>query len=456
MKGKIFDCSVLSIYLILATGFTALLLILMPPYQNADESAHFMRADHISRGGIIGHRDGKSSGGTIDAELMLLGGAVQGIPFHTENKINAEALKSAARIHWNGATFDAWFQNTAPYPPTLYFPSVLSIWVGKALDLSVLNTLLLARATNALTTITLACAAMFLARGKTLAFAAVFLLPMSAALAGAVSQDGPLLGLSALYGALIANALRGRGGLNGKGTVFAALVITAVVMARPPYAPALMLLPLAATNPRHGWTAVAGALAAVGGWSMLAASEAVVVMTFPEGTPNPSEQLQTIALHPIQSLAVLANTVDQYGWPWVKQMIGVLGWLDTRLPQFFYIAACSIVLLICGVTFEQEPQSRHPRSVGLALAAIAPAMIVGIMVIQYLYWSQLNAPVVAGVQGRYFLPVLLMLIPFLPGIRIKENGVAHTVLIGTFAGWALVTIVVTVWAVVNRYYLSAP
>jgi hypothetical protein len=80
-----------------------LLSINLPPFQNPDELAHFLRAEHISRGYLIGQRfDTYKSGGPVDAHIFLAHAPFADIPSGPDVKVDHAKYAWAGEVHWGG------------------------------------------------------------------------------------------------------------------------------------------------------------------------------------------------------------------------------------------------------------------------------------------------------------------------------------------------------------------
>ena len=67
-------------------------------------------------------------------------------------------------------------------------------------------------------------------------------------------------------------------------------------------------------------------------------------------------------------------------------------------------------MLILGVLSEESNLKLKYRLINIALIII---LIGGIFLAMYLYWTPTGNTIIEGVQGRYFLPVLLLLMAML-------------------------------------------
>jgi uncharacterized membrane protein len=87
-----------------------------------------------------------------------------------------------------------------------------------------------------------------------------------------------------------------------------------------------------------------------------------------------------------------------------KQMIGVLGWLETPLHAWAYpvLGLLLLAALFAPMKFDRETR---PRVIIVALASFL-AYGLAIFLVCYLAWTPISADRIHGVQGRYFIVVL--------------------------------------------------
>lgn len=435
---------VILVFLLCALFSASFLVLNMPPFQNADETNHFLRADNVSRGYLIGRRiGGGTSGGIAAPEIDRADRPFDAPKFHPERKV-ALSQYQAARLKFDQPGAEILFPNTAIYPPFFYAPSVLAIWIGKAGRMDVVQTLYLARAFTALASATGIATALIICffsglPGAALVIFVLATLPMTLSLQSACSQDGPMLAAGALAAALFAR-LRA----NPRLSEFALLCVCLglVAAARPPYA-ALALIPLGLSLRLRERLLGAGLIVAAGvGWFIAASLLAA--------TPLPSRGTDIAAqahllLDPAYDWRLLTATLAAEGWRWVVQAIGQLGWLDVVLADWVIRAALVAVLLACITALDLRGRA------ALAVASAVFLAALGVVLSIYLIWTPASAPVIQGVQGRYFLPPLMLLAglgtTLLPILRWPIAAAALLLPVATFAA--------TMRAVVVRYYLGA-
>lgn len=436
---------------LLATAYALLGLVavvalarLTPPFQNPDELAHVLRAEQVGEGGLIGtrFRQGERlvAGGKLDPGAEALYRVFEPLIFQPGNQATRAMFDRAAPLGWDGAARWQYFANTAIYPPVLYLPAAAALDVGHVAGLSVTRTLHLARLAGGGTAVAVGALALALSGGAAPLLFALLALPMSLSLMASVSQDALLLPVAALAGALL---LRSREG-GGWWLAGACACLVLVGTARPAYLPiaALPLLgPALRLGPRLGGAAVAAA--AILGWSALAAAVALVNLS-DGGLADPATQLARLEADPALVLHVALGTLHTHGERLLESFLGRLGWLDLPLPAWLRGLALA-GLALAALTSCAPRAGRGTRWLGLGVALSAAGAV---FALQYLVWTPVGAGMVEGVQGRYFLPLALLLVVCLPARPVLPR---HASLLLPVLG--AVTLGGTLWEVVGRYYL---
>jgi uncharacterized membrane protein len=441
-------------------GLTAVafLAINVPPFQVPDEPAHFMRAAQIADGTLIGTRLSESggdslphikAGGPLDPGILDSYAAFYPLQHHPDRRATREEWEPD--IHWSDKRVFSDFPNTVLYPPFFYLPSAIGVLAGRKAKLSVVQTLMVSRLLTGVTAVTLGAVAIAAAGGAAAWLFTILTLPMSLSLMASVSQDALLIACSALAGALIFRILRRPSSWNRISLVGVVVTLGMAGMARPPYA-ALAALPLGLTKLPLRWRVVTAALIVlcVAIWSLV-----VVASTWtPYPQADPAGQLEVLRREPLYFAHVLATTLMNYWQNYVREFIGVLGWLDTPLPRTYYaVAECMLGIAAGTAILGTQGHRVAPASiVGIVAGVMVSAF--GMFILSYLTWTMPGSTTVEGIQGRYFLPLALVgvvLLPALGGAWAARLHKALTLLVLTFP---LVSLAVVMRAIVLRYYLG--
>ena len=437
------------LFLIYALPSVIVLSLIMPPFQVADEPEHIERTDQISRGVMISD----ILGGTVDGSWVAIGALYQNMHFHPEVKQTVALAREAGAIRWSGPKDHANFQNTAQYGPFLYLPQAIGVALGRFAGLSLARTLVAVRVINGFA----ACVIGFLAlsickRGRALTFATL-LLPMTLSQFSSASQDALLISLSILAVAMASRALnRDRPASTAEFAVFAFIVV-ATTLARPPQF-ALALLAPAFVGRRDPALRSKGLIVTVAVGTVILWMRILSGLTPPMPLDHSlSGQFHRLLADPLLLPAVMMNCFAHTGVWLLETVIGYLGWIDARMPDWYYLTAAG-ALVIATIA----PNNRDRGSVlwpgTLALLTFG-ALLTALSAALYMTWTPVGLATIDGMQGRYILPVLPLLAWAVPeyGSRL-ERMLAPTwypVLL-----FPLITMAVTPVIIMERYYGSWP
>lgn len=401
-------------------GFSLLIagiecVVLTPPFQVADEFNHFMRAVQVSQGTGVGiRRDPTTAGGVLPSSLITMGQSFDYLKFNPDKKVDLGGLSQAYMTPWSQNNQFIAYPNTVFYPPSSYAGVVLGIWGGHALGTRPLATLYFGRAVNGIICFAIVLAALALAEPLAPFLAAVLALPMSVSLMASTSQDGLLLALSALASSLIGQCLKKKDEKFTRILILGlGIILACIAAAKVPYAPVLFL-PLCLTI-RKGVSAMWPIISCCLGWLlfmawvMLGIRPSITTLAPPGASSH--DQVMFVLHHPLQMVTIFLGFVTNTYKPMLHEAIGVLGWLDTFLPPVFYHVAeiCLLVIffaMFCSIV--QKPQKQAVIVAG-CVALLLAASGTGVILALYVSWTAVGAPHIDGVQGRYFLPLVLLL-----------------------------------------------
>ena len=441
-----------ALFLTQASIAILLLAMLVPPFENSDEFNHYDRADQIASGALVATRYAgpTTSGGVVDRGIDRVDDIVGIVRFHPERKVTGDMLRRAGAIGW-GDRASVTFANTAIYAPLLYLPGVLGIWIGKMSGSSIVHTLILSRAMMGISALVPAAVAIAMAGEAAPLLLVLLALPMSLSLFAAVSQDGPMLAAAALT-----VGLASRGGRSGAALIGLCVCLGLLAIGRPAYAPFAILPLLLRDLPwRRRLLASILVMLPILFWSVLVASK-IMINASPSRDIDVGMQLHGLLAHPgrVMTLARAALTTYQgmEGRSYFVEFVGMLGWIDVALPAWFYWLAGAILMLAMATAMVRLAAPIPLLAQGTLFAAALSAAM-AIFLLEYLTWTPVGMPIIEGVQGRYFLPVALVLVLCLPALRRSSLRSLADPVRPLLACFPTLSIVVTISSVVHRYYL---
>ncbi|MBQ9406329.1 MAG: DUF2142 domain-containing protein [Desulfovibrio sp.] len=242
---------------------------------------------------------------------------------------------------------------------------------------------------------------------------AAALLPMNLQEYFSLAPDGMVFALSALFLALVLHwREQGRRLSSGSLSVLYGMVAM-LALSKIVYLPLVLtalLLPqrcFGGVGRRRLHLAAAGLLALALNLLWLGVAAHVLAVSGPPWS-DPAAQKSFILHEPLVYLGILARTFAGWGWEFLFQMLGgELGWFTIHISPYL-VAACGSLLLLAGLAGNgSQWRMERAERIGLLLLVLGETVLVSAAL--YVQWTPLQSPVINGIQGRYFLPLLLPL-----------------------------------------------
>jgi uncharacterized membrane protein len=183
----------------------------------------------------------------------------------------------------------------------------------------------------------------------------------------------------------------------------------------------------------------------------------VTLLDVPEevkGGPSINGQIAFLKSHPGVIPSIVYRSIV-FGWkPLITTSIGVLGWLDTLMPSWYYWMGTAAFL----IALVADRRAVSPQSGRITLAGWSAIVVFTVFtyISIYLTWMGVGASDVLGVQGRYLLPGVPLMAWLLPArraaaarraIEVVESGAWIVAVL-----FVLVTYLVVPYHVLARYY----
>ncbi len=377
---------------------------------------------------------------------------------HNPNALYTKAEQVGAEsASWTGQSTFREFPNTGTGALTGYLPQAMGILIGRAVGLGPWRTLELARLLNAAFGIAVCALALSWCRsGKVIMFA-VLLMPMSLSLFASCGQDATLIALTCLAFATISKQLDACRPLSRVQATLVIVALLVVAVSRPPY---LALLPVLLfpglfeqwrNRPSwiRGFCFACLTFVITVTWWVTAMHTARAVATPMAGIGPVDAKLQLVnLLHHPGMLGNLLSYAFQHRTEYIAQFIGCLGWLDTVMPGIYYLAM--ILVFAVAVLAEMSHGRRPAKSVTVLSIAACCAGVAAVLLVEYLIWTPVGAAAIYGVQGRYFIPLVIAVAVGLPrlGNSLKDQEVLTAIVVAA----QLITVAVLPHVIMARYY----
>ncbi|HVZ46409.1 MAG TPA: DUF2142 domain-containing protein [Ramlibacter sp.] len=384
---------------------------LVPPMQSPDENSHVLRADMLSRGQwLLETPPGGESGGTTDPVLHTFVAAyLEDIVAHQGRALTASHSELTRELRW---TRDRAFRpapGTGYYFPLAYLPHASGLALGRALELTVLQSYWLARL------LCMGCIAALLVVAfrihcPPLLAVALLLLPMTVFQMVLPTLDGITTALAVLGLSLFMRRMLEPGeGPSWEPWVLAGCMFL-VATTRAQVAPLIGLQVYLAWRRGSRAHAVAGILAVIATlvWTGYAITHTVDLRVRRDhGT---GELVRYYVEHPLEVVRLIGASLAQPDLArlYERSFIGVLGWLDTGLDAFWYPSLWG-GLAVCLAVSLARAQLRQAADARLLLLGTAAASVLLAFFALLVTWTPFPAQSVGGVQGRYFIVPALAL-----------------------------------------------
>lgn len=317
------------------------------------------------------------------------------------------------------------FNGACGYNFIIYFLPSLGINLGKLIHLSLYGCYYLGRMTNLIVYILFGYYSIKITPRMKWMFFVFMFNPMLIHLGASYSSDCMINGLCIFSVAYFIRLYYSKEKITNKDIAIVITLIFLVAIAKYAFLPLFgiyfLVLPKVLKIERKQWLFLICCV--VGGFLFLGlhlvlssnsetiSSQAVYLI---ESNVDGGRQAEILLNNPISILAMIKNTfLENIGF-YLTSFAGQLGWLDIYTNNFsLYLFFLMLFLSIC---FEKTGFSILNRAWFMILSLVLASIIVlGL----YLYWTPVGAPFAVGVQGRYFVPCILLILMFM------SNGIGR-------------------------------
>jgi len=155
-------------------------------------------------------------------------------------------------------------------------------------------------------------------------------------------------------------------------------------------------------------------------------------------------QLGYIAHHPLRVPEAFWHTVDASAVGFILDNTGIFDWGRLRASGFASLITL-VALVLAWMRREETSLDAIQRWSLIAAASFAGTVVLGGM---YLMATPVGADVVAGIQGRYWLPILPSAVFSVYGLRVRREAVMTLLVLGLM----VLAAALTVRLVVSYFY----
>lgn len=314
------------------------------------------------------------------------------------------------------------FENTALYSPVNYLPEIVVFWIAQHTSESVLAALFTARLVTGIVWAALVTAAVAVTPRWKWLFSIVVLVPTALSQSAVINADAASLGVVALTAAYVLR-LVDRGVPRAYQLALLALLGLVLGLMKLPLIVVLVaalaiLWPVLGAGRQRAWRAGVIALpglAAAIWWNLASNAYFVPYRNIVYGVVDRVHISQAAQEHYILAhaykLPEIVWTSAAHGHLFMLwEVVGTLG--EAGLPEWF--AIIWIVAFVALAIGSEGPGVG--RAARWWIAGVLVIYFLGTALALYLTWTQVGAPQISGMHGRYFTLVMVFAIPLLAGL----------------------------------------
>jgi uncharacterized membrane protein len=416
-----------NLFVVIGYLFGLSLVFANPPFHSNDEDRHFYNSYFLSTGQIRPIQHENQIGGYLPYNLYQVSAAYQGIPFDRGAKINPARLRELKAVPLNEASKIFYDYSSSQTNPIPYIPFAIGIRIAKAVNSNPVHLLWGARIAGLIAFLSIVFFAIKIMPVHKFVLFALALNPMTMFQAASVTYDSLSISLSFLIIALVLKyAFQEKQIRTGDIALFL-FVATLQCFAKPGYflVPFLFFiiprrnigslkkslavficLVIVGFLPSLTWGAYLSSLHLRGG--------KIFSNDFLYGS---KEQWKSFASAPTDAVVhFLLNFIAQ-GKEWIIGSLGRLGYSYTHLNHtvLFIHGLVLIALSVFDASPDASPDASASKTITISLrqklliGCIAFGTI-GTIAAEFFLYSPVGAHTIFGLQGRYFIPILPLLL----------------------------------------------
>ncbi|MCP1225885.1 DUF2142 domain-containing protein [Sebaldella sp. S0638] len=440
------------VFLLLALSYGTIMVFLFPPFQVPDEKMHFFKAYAIAKREFVPEKLAMNKNGNeLPLSILKLSNAIKSeeVKFKYEEKIELSDLKNSILIPVDKNKQDKIsLQGAAIVNPLSYIPQSLGIFLGETFNLPIMIIFFMSRLFNfGVWTLI-----MYISIKKVPKIGNILLtlalMPLSIQQGISCSPDALINAFSFLFiSYMLRLYLLNEETFNWKYGLCFFLGIFMPTTIKVVYLLFILLLIGLPVKKFNGYKKYSIVIISILfftllvniGWSVLS----------PENPVSPVGQISYLKHNIMDYIGTVYLTTREMSQFYIESSIGVLGWLDTRIP---YLMIYAYIILLLIHTFSKRIMPTKDFKMNVFMILYLLGSYVGILTALYIAWTKPGEKFVDGVQGRYFFPILPILFVYISKIklRLRVNENVLDINTGIFLNFSMAYLVLLL---VSRYYI---
>jgi len=415
LLNRIKSLPVEKVFLFISLLFGVLYVFILPPFQSVDEGMHFYRTYQISTGRLIAKKVDNKIGDKLPKSLSTFYELY--VPFikNIDKKTNKNDIVHIFKIPLEKDNIiHTEFTNTALYSPICYLTQLPGVAIAKAIKAPLAGIYYAGRLSNLLSYCLLVYFAIKIIPFFKLPLMVISLMPMSLSLAGAFTCDVAVLGLNFLWIAMILRFIISSKEDDGKIAVriIIAAFLAFLISLTKSYIlllPLIFLIPPKTFKTRKQYILFMASVifAAIAGLTLWSLCIKGLTLNMNTTCADAASQIIFIKSHPLHYIGVLLKTFIIKTPRLIITMIGVLGWQDVKLDWITYIIYPFLIYFSVSADNFNFTLYKWQKYLIIVNTIIGTVITYTSL---YLMWSPVGNDVVLGLNGKYFIPMMLPLL----------------------------------------------
>ncbi len=402
------------VFLSLSSVAGLVMIFSVPIFTPPDEANHFLRIVQISQGGFTSETENHKTGGKLPESIL------------TCLKISGNDKECYYRYNDLSKKHFIDFSSSALYSPVAYIPQTIGVAISSEISPSIYSMVIFGRTLNLIAFVLLIFFAIKEAKIGKWTYVVIGLFPVAIQQAASLSSDVMTIGVCLLWIALISRMYIGINKITRRDYVLMAALAIALALTKQTN---LLLLSGVLFLPRQIFTNTkqrAGVVLSILGIGLLSAALWYMVMklnhynmgiNLDDPTINPSAQLAHIIHSPLSFASALVHTYFYSSNNTISDFILVS--MHSFFSNFSYklpLALCIIGYfgLILSFLYDHNRQPINRKKLSRLTAVSLVLFLLSIIAVAaalYLEWTPVGLAVINGIQGRYFIPIIPLLVP---------------------------------------------
>lgn len=397
-----------------------LFLAIMPMYRGHDENRHMLRIYEISTGHLLTevHDDVV---GTPLPKVVVDG---TGKYWREEMTYNDVLDLKDVEIDYEDTKITS-MDTVAVYSPVQYIPQAIGMVFSRLISDNMLLMLYMARLFNLIVCIVLLYFAIKLIPfGKLLVYL-ISILPLSIEAFSTMSPDGITISLSILLIAYILNIIFNKDRVVQKKDVAIISVMSVIIaLCKIVYVPlvaAILLIPASKFKSKKSKALISTFVIGISVianliWFKISTNYLAII-----SGGSSTDKIINVLTSPIDYFRMLLYTINYNGSTYMERLFGSVLAMGEFVKLYFIVPFVFSMFFLFESTTSKELKKRFTEFQNIVIFLIALVVIGLVFTSLYVQFTDESSMTIDGVQGRYFIPILLLVGLLLANVKINSD-----------------------------------